>query len=98
MTLGMAERRKTESPPDEESFVAARKSARFWPIAGKLTEEMTTNLKDFCANALGCPGTEKEDLGIVSVVRAKSAPKGRAYLEVIATFRDNSARDYIFSL
>ena len=37
------------------------------------------------------------DLGITSVVRAKSAPKGRAYLEVIATFRDTNARDYLFS-
>ena len=29
-------------------------------------------------------------------MRAKSAPKGQAYLEVIVTFRDNASRDNIF--
>ena len=80
---------------ERTQFAVARKSARFWPIEGKTQEEIFRNLKDFCNGALGCP--EGEDLGLVSAVRAKSAPKGRAYLEVIATFKDNSARDYIFS-
>ena len=75
--------------------MAARKSARFWPIEGKSQEDLIANLKEFCYNALGFP--ESDDLGIVSAVRAKSAPKGQAYLEVIATFRDAGMRDAVFS-
>ena len=87
--------RSNSSNHEKKQFLAARKSARFWPIEGKTQDEIIKNIKEFCTGALGCPASE--DLGLISAVRAKSAPKGRAYLEVIATFRDNRARDYIFS-
>ena len=49
----------------------------------------------FCCQALGTPRRDK--LGIESVKRAKSAPRGVAFLEVIVLFSDPYAKDEILS-
>ena len=49
------------------------------------------NVKSFCYGALAFE--KDEDIGIISVERARSAPKGKAYMEVIVSFKDSNARD-----
>ena len=49
----------------------------------------------FCCQALGAP--RKDELGIVSVKRVRSAPRGVAFMEVLVEFTDNYARDDVLA-
>ena len=79
-------------PAEMESFRLSRRSLRIWPIEGENEKEMTEALTAFCCQALGARISE---LGLETVKRVKSAPRGVAYLEVLATFADNYTRDEI---
>ena len=71
----------------------ARRSLRIWPIKGKENSEIRENVEVFCSEALLLSG----NLGIVKVERARSSPRGRAFLEVIVEFEDPFARDRVFA-
>ena len=91
-----AGRPKRPNEREENAFDVARRSIRIWPIDGKNKEEMMRNVDAFFREALGAnPGSDT--YGVESIERARSAPRGRAYLETIVTFVDKHARDDIFA-
>ena len=106
-TAGMSPRRSTAASSllpvsrmrperveaERKQFEKARKSVRIWPVEGTDTASLKTNVIDFCRNALLLQG----ELGITSVERARSSPRGRAFLEAIVEFEDNVARDRVFA-
>ena len=89
------ERKNQKSTLEEALFEKSRRSLRIWPINGSNEEEMLAEVKKFCFEALLlCPSME---LGITSIERARSSPRGRPFSEVIAVFEDNFARDRVFA-
>ena len=62
-------------------------------IEGKDEDQMMEAMIAFCCQALG--SLRRDKLGLVSIKRVKSAPRGIAHLEVVAVFEDTHARDYI---
>ena len=56
---------------------------------------MVASVEDFCYNALMLP-TDME-IGIGTVERMRSAPRGVAHLEILVTFVGNYSRDRVFA-
>lgn len=83
----------TKATHDSAAFQLSRKRLRLWPIAGEDNAEIMESVVVFCCQALGAP--RKDQLGIKTVSRVKSAPRGVAYLEVLVEFVDCYARDDI---
>ena len=79
---------------ERKNYEKARRSIRVWPIAGANKEEMMDSLKDFCMNALLLGDS---NLGVIGIDRARSSPRGRAYLETVVEFEDADSRDRVFS-
>ena len=85
----------TRSDTEDIAFYRARRALRIWPIEGSTPEEMRNKFEDFCWNALLL--AEDMDIGIESVERVRSAPRGVAHMEILVVFTDNYSRDRIFS-
>ena len=83
-----------EERREREQFERARRSIRIWPIKGVTEGEMMDSLRGFFSEALELGGGG--DYGVATITRARSAPRGRAYLEVIVEFTDKYARDDVF--
>ena len=83
----------SKSENDRQAFLSSRKRLRLWPIEGESEQEIMQAVVVFCCQALGAP--RKDQLGIVSAKRVKSAPRGTAYMEVVVEFEDSNSRDYI---
>ena len=84
----------TATGSERVAFNKSRRSLRMWPIQGNSKEEIMESAVTFCCQALNA---RRESLGLISVVRTRSAPRGTAYMEIIAEFADNFARDDILS-
>ena len=81
------------SQEERKSFELSRRSLRIWPIDGSTEKQLMDAVAVFFCQALGAP--RKDELGIKSVKRVKSAPRGIAFLEVLVEFSDTYARDDI---
>ena len=68
-----------------------------WPIEGKEDAAIKENFRIFCQDALLLGKSTISELGIETVERTRSSPRGRPFLEIIVTFADNFARDRVFS-
>ena len=85
----------SSSPSERErnAFLLARRSLQVLEIDGEDKEQMKKEFLNFCHCALGVAA--EDDVGVVSIKRLKSAPRGKAYKEVLVEFSDNFARDDI---
>ena len=88
---------KSQERIDDEQrmFEKARRSLRIWPLDGENQEEMLKEVKNFCYNTLMLP--EGTNLGIETVSRVRSSPRGHSFKEIAVLFRENFYRDRILS-
>ena len=84
---------RPRSEAKELAYKKARRSIRIWPMEGDNADEIMTSVKKFCCSALFIG----EELGIETVERLRSPPRGVAFKEVLVTFVDNWARDKVFA-
>lgn len=89
------QQRGSRTEAEDAAFEKARRSLRIWPMEDNNGEEMMKSVKDFCYNALLI--NKDTDLGIESVSKVRSAPRGVAFMEVLVVFIDNFSRDRVFS-
>ena len=79
------------------AFQKSRRSMRIWPIAGDDADEMNANFRDFAVEALQVPDTTVRNAAIEGIVRVRSSPQSKAYMEILITFSDHYERDFYYS-
>ena len=84
-----------QNDAEAKAFEEARRSLRIWPLQGESKEEILDSVTAFCHDALLIG--RSVDLGIKSVDRVRSAPRGVAYMEILVQFVDNYSRDRVFA-
>ena len=80
---------------ERRMFEKARRSLRIWPLKGETNEEIKEAVSDFCYNALLLP--VNSNLGIESVARVRSSPRGQSFMEVVVVFEENYYRDKVLA-
>ena len=81
----------------ETAYDKARRSLRVWPIKGENDSELKMNFREFATDALLISADAVESTRIAEIIRVRTSPAGRAYLEICVTFETVKERDFFNS-